>query len=236
MMGILGNMYDSYSVDDDMTVSVGCDARDLFVKAVMPSKLAFSIKSRWDNFLGNLQDNMFFSVIDTALQVTKGISLNNPFLSRKIWKGTEPLIMQLNLKLVSYDDAYVDVWQPALRLLGMAVPRQLGGTGVKALAWEIPGPKPIDLSRVLKVFNIDDVTVSPNKAAPIFVRIGRLMRLDDLFITDIKFEFDTALEDGYPISADVSMTVSTQDSANMNMLYAIRGFNIFNNIPSIVGA
>lgn len=235
-MGVFGNMYDSYDMmaTDEMTVRVSCPSRYIYVTAAMPSKLAFTIKSKWDNFLGNLQDNMFFNVVDTALQVTKGLSLNNPFLSRKVWKGTDPLVMQLNLKLVSYDDAYFDVWHKSLELLSMAVPRQIG-SGLAGLAWEIPGPKPLDISKIAKFFGVK-LKKAPHKAAPISVRIGRLLYLEDLFITDVKFEFDTALEDGYPLSADIALTVSTQESANMGMLESATGLISLASIPNLIGA
>jgi hypothetical protein len=234
--------HDTFNPSQSTTIEIYCPNRGIDLGAenagvigIIPKDLTFIAKSNWEPAFGALKDNAYFSTVDTLAQFAGGISVNQPFLARKVWKGSEPFQFKVDISFIAQGDAKTDVYIPMTTLMGFCLPRNLikgsnsqtGDVG----AFTIPGPNP--LIGTGYVGFASNVTGSQNRAGDyVNVRIGNYLARLYCFITDVSVKISSVLDpSGYPQYAVCSTTISTMDA-----MYLANGKNTLGVDPNATGA
>lgn len=247
-MARIYTIHDRFKKTSLLQLRLDCVARGLnnafAIKMFIPKEFEFSAKSNWERFLGDLTNNAYFDILDAGLQLTSGVTINQPFLQQQSYKGTDPLKLKFDSVLVSEGDAKKDVWETSLNLLSLLLPIRIS-TKYALSAWRIPGPA-IDADEIIstiKALGEEYLNYSAEnkeaaggavRDAPVTVTIGGLLQIDNCFIPSMSIKYSTVLEEGYPIMAKVSFEISTQDAMTTNTL---RTVDIsLDSIASLLGA
>jgi hypothetical protein len=150
--------------------------------------------------------------VDDVLQTLGGFTLQQPWLGRKIWKGSEPIRFTIPLEFVTIDKAHDDVWLPVVGLMSLVYPRKEsdGDTAGMAESWHIPGPTPFQ-SFVASVSG-GDTAGTTLKGDSVSVQIGTFLYFSLCIIDDVQVTLSNTFDaEGYPNHASVKVTVESQD-------------------------
>lgn len=99
------------------------------VVAPMQEELQMKVGSRWENFI----PSSLLGYGNIAAQIiSRGkLSLITRATSRRIWQGSSPIIISLNLKFEAIEDPFIEVAEPCRILQSMSIPSDpSGGLGL----------------------------------------------------------------------------------------------------------
>lgn len=158
-----------------------CLGRGIDMAVDMPESFSIAMQSEWENRFGANP----LGVVGDALR-TAGGNVMVQELTRQVWVSNAPTEIPLQLIFDAEASAYLDVYQPMMRLLEFNVPFKEGPI------LTAPGPH------------------LGNMANAVSIRVGRLLFIPDGIATSVQAQFDTRLDaSGFPIGGQIDMTIRT---------------------------
>lgn len=88
------------------------------IETRLPSSINFSMSSKYREFGRGEVAGLLGTIMNTL-----GISMSFKWMDLRIWESTSPIEFKIPIKLVAFNDAFTEVFQPAMRLLGLGLPR-----------------------------------------------------------------------------------------------------------------
>jgi len=216
---------DGIKLADEYKIRISSTALNTVVVGAMQEKTMFRITSDWESFIpiGGLTQHA-----NAITQLVSGRALVSRFSSRRSWKGTSPVTLNIELKFESIENTYRNVIAPVLALMQMALP----GAGVLL---KPPGPDPFRMPKKLKsaarsissavsaVFSATEVQTAGLKNTEfkdekaggdwITVKIGNYLEFTSVIIKSVTPVFDTkmSVDGGYPVSANVNVEIESYE-------------------------
>jgi hypothetical protein len=201
----------------------------------MQDKTSFRVTGEWEPFIPNVVQG----VLNQVSQMLFKQALISRYTSRRIWKGTSPISITLNLSFNSINDTYNNVVEPVLRLLQMASPSEAGALSKYLPVLTPPGPSPFqtddpsqsstapstggilgavasDVQKAVNAVNQQPVVQAArnwlNAGDNIYIAIGSYLFFSNVIVKEVQPTFDTAIDiNGYPIRSTVSVTFETYE-------------------------
>lgn len=218
---------DTYQLTDSHRVKFFCPAKTRLISGALASPISYSVQSNWESWLSNSTGGIgggaykIVDTIDKLSQAFTGNSINQPWLGRKLWRGTTPLSFQFDVKFVSTGDALSQVWKPALGLTSFLYPRATGDTSDrKGLfsafnLYKVPGPSFFDNASDSSSTDTQNKDVyTKHQGDHVEVYLGKHISFKSCYLEDLKVTFSPSLDaNGVPISAVCSVKITAQDSS-----------------------
>lgn len=218
-------LYDTYLYNDEQKVVISCKNRlegSSSIKAKLMSPLTVSVTASWQGLdsLGGV--GQVLNAVNAVSVAIKGVSISQPWFSRKFWKSTEPIKLSAKLGFYAHSSstAYSDVYLPCNKLIGLCYPRQVSGdSGSELLAlYAPPGPN-IFTGYNTKTGQVTSGMFSGSLTAAgtenvdyVSFTLGKLVVLDICYLDRVDVAFSSSLNsEGYPLSAAVDVAVTAMD-------------------------
>jgi hypothetical protein len=199
-----------------ITLSASSEKSYGTITGILQKDFIMSVKSNWEPFIPPLQDEINIASQFVG-QFIGGASLNNPISSRRIWKGTTPLKLSLELYFIAIRDAKKEVEEPCIRLQRLVLPNETEKLGGFLPMLTPPGPSPFD----------------PNKGDQISIQVGNIIQLDQVVITEVSIRRDNKLtQDGIPISAVATVEIESYEILTKSKLSKATGLE-FSSLPAL---
>lgn len=196
-------IHDTFNADSqNVNIFIECPRRGIFVESYIPSDMKFTTNSKWEPFFQALDSSGVISIVDSAVQVVSGYSIQNPILKRKVWKGSDPMTFDLPLIFFSMTDAKTKVFDPVQDLLNLPLPMQVNRD---KLFYEVPGPLPLNGLQ--------------GSGLPVNIYIGQWLALKSVFIEGVSVNFSAISQNSYPTRADVTLKVGLQDASTSGNVF-----------------
>lgn len=244
---ILDTVYEGFDaegkrLEENQLIHMWCENKGVIVSAPLTQDLSTSISNQWSDYFQGGVFGAAFNILDQVSDFSlawKGVSLHQPYMSRKMWKGTSPLSFQLDFNFVAIKDAKTDVVDKVNAIAVMATPHK----GEYKNESRVELEKYIDsitdetdlsvgeekMSKVTKtIMEMTDlvaqkwVTPGPSvlasdikshEDAPITVMLPMYGTLENCYIENLAITTSKSLDiNGNPLGAKVSVKISRMDS------------------------
>ena len=209
------------------------------VLAVSQQDLNMTVDSTWAtiDYLEKVSQGQQLGLLDAAGQIMAGVSLESAITSRRIWKGTTPVEIDITLKFEAIHDEIVEVLMPTVALMQMALPTVMGTSKnklVKAIQDKFrllspPGPNVGDPNGTALegVANNPNVKKFISGGDQISVQFGLgimpLALFNSVIVKRVTPKWDMARlsEKGIPMGAEVLVTFQTYEILTKEKLLQI---------------
>lgn len=209
---------DGTAIPPSYLVSIISSKLNHMIVAPLQDKTSFHVTSEWEPFIPTTGLD---GVVNQISQLVFKQALISRFTTRRIWKGTSPIDITLQLYFNSVNDTYKNVIEPIMRLLQMAAP-STGGTLSKYLPLLTPpGPSPYAVDTDTGALNqgLDALGGAGQSVKEwlkdgdnIEVSIGSYLKFEKVIVKDVAPVFDTKHDvSGWPISASATVTFQTYE-------------------------
>lgn len=184
-------------------------------------EISLKFSSRYESIYES-EPNTLLTMLAGAID--KPISGQFAVQGAQIWKSTDPLEISVEAKLMMKNDGKKDVVEPALKLAELCLP-SIGNkfgklsklTDVKAKCLIPPGP---NIQAILSEVKINGIIKGSRGTYD--VQIGWL-KLHNCIIKEASPTFSkTVDEDGFPISAEISISIITVSIPTKEVLESMR--------------
>lgn len=238
---------DDFQINENQTVTFSCGNKKVSVTGYMSEPVILNGASKWGDINNNMFTGLAFKLIDTfdenqqigigASVGNAGVSYNQPWASRKFWKGSEPFNLTIKFNLIAISNAKEDVYDQAIKLLSLCYPRDLGAddNAAKNLIDKIGifdtngtdtntagGPNVVTaFSNAFKSWAVPGPSIywssseSDEKKTGdnVKVVIGSLFAFAQCYVTNVNLEFSPTLDStGYPLWCKCSVTFQSAES------------------------
>lgn len=219
---IIGNNCTDFSgfIDGDLTninpayrvvivAKLGGGVERQCITSILQEDTTLRITSDWEPFIPTGVSSAVQSVFQgLGALAGKQVSLVNRFTTRRIWRGTSPIELTMNLKFESISDTFKNVVKPTMQLMQIASPSLEGKIGLFGLLTP-PGPNAFRRTSSL----IDESVKTDIQAGDVIsIHIGTFLKFDSVIIKEVVPVFDNRLSpDGYPISSKVAVVFQTYE-------------------------
>lgn len=197
------------------------------VVALMQEGISMTTHSNWEPVVPMGMGN--FESVTQAITSLAGspTSLITKAASRRIWKGSSPILIVAKLKFEAVNDAFKEVAMPCKILQKLALPSEKDILGDTMQKFNIskslpvlspPGPTPFTTVGLLE--NLDSNPASTYHDAIkgmsggnlIIVRIGTFISFINVIVKEVSINVEPKFtKEGYPISASVDMSFETYE-------------------------
>jgi hypothetical protein len=221
---------DYYRSESLQNVVIRCGPKAVHVESVLSEPVRVEGIAHCRSFMSSLEKiggGNIVTLLDFLGRSVGNGGLRQPWMSRKIWQGSEPLRLTLNLKFLATggneeflgaDKAgFIEVYQPTCQLMSLIYPGgvssgEVDEAGEKIYAHFVPpGPS------AFHAFRGDDSQngqVGRNGIVghPVDVQVGNFILFQNCFVTSCSVEYSPLLDpSGYPMSATASLTVESYE-------------------------
>lgn len=165
---------------------------DVITGLVLQKEFITSLRSNWQTFIPAVDQET-----DTEFQSIYGKSLLNPISSRRMWMGTSPLKLSLELHFIAINDAKKEVDDPINKLQRLILPSYSGEKALKLVPLLTPpGPSP----------------TSSTDGEQISITIGNVLTLEPVIISEVTVRRDNKTDaNGFPISAIANIEIESYE-------------------------
>jgi len=212
------------------------------IVGVLQQDIAMRVESRWEYLVPS-------SLLDVGNKLTQFVSrgkwsIITKATSRRVWQGSSPLQISLNLKFEAVEDPYREVVQPCLLLQSIALPSSvsydeantekfLKKTGITKGSKEFmqgvagaflapPGPAPFTTKGLFTRDNnrsIDDIVKGTQGGDIIKIDIGRFLSFWNVIVKEVSPLFHIKFsESGDPISGSVNIIFESYEMMTVESL------------------
>lgn len=208
----LSEMGEPANINYQVKLSTGSSHNNrLTIKARIPEQITLSVQSHWEAALGSAVEGIQgLPGISTGFGIarTAGYLGAQMFMAQTIqsWSGTDPLSFTIPMIFDAHTDAYQDVWLPVHKLAQMCSPGLIDGN------WRLvpPGPNGIREAFGGEGGRTEGSNWDQLGGENIQLEIGRHLKLPSVILISADPVFDSKFtEEGYPISAEVNLTIQT---------------------------
>lgn len=213
-------------------VIFSCPNKHVRICAPLGGKLKLSSSSEWEEMFGGGIASVAGGAIGTvnnALQWTKGVTLQQPWMNRKIYKNTKPFTFTLPLTFVTPvgKDPIDWVAKPTIALLSLLYPRK-GGASLNDITSEagfnaaehkdsvagaivnmcetyfIPGPS---------LRATSDTASDNDRGDYVAIMAGNMFNFGLCYINSVDIEYSDGFDPyGIPLAATVNVQATSQDA------------------------
>jgi hypothetical protein len=216
--------------DKDITRYKTADNSRLLAKGwIDRGQYSESIKSTWSRIFGGEGGESLIDRISKMMTVTGLGSLQTKIMHTRIWTLTEPVEIELNLKLIAEKNAFNEVVKPIRELQKFVSPIERNAnqsnqtiidkfidSGINVLPTEIQPSVNKLVNSIRTQFLLPPLASAVNMVnmpkgydGLYSVEIGKYITLKDILLTNIRAVVDMGSPDinGDPISADVTLSI-----------------------------
>ncbi len=178
----------------------------IVVRAILQEEVTMYTGSKWESFIDTIRNSQFGDIAELGAQALFNISLQNAVTSRRIWRGTEPIALTLNLRFEEEYNSNIEVMQACEALQCMCLP----GEDEHALGLLIPpGPSPF----MTGIGRLD------KSKEFISVYIGGALSFINVIIKSVSVSYQVRMGvDGFFKAAKVSIVFETYEVVTKNRL------------------
>jgi hypothetical protein len=194
------------------------NTKNWFIKAVMQESFFMGANSSWTP----LVPMSVAHLINYASQFLTGKAIVAKWATRRVWTGTSPISLRVNLVFNAVNNEYIEVVRPCMRLQQMALPFMTGVSSNPVSSviplMNPPGPSPFNQS--------DDQTIIAQGANAIAgareifvgqgdridISIGKFLTFSNVVLKDVGVEYSAKMsQSGFPISSKATMIFETYE-------------------------
>lgn len=195
-------------------VIVSSSALQTVVVGLLQEESTFQITSEWGSFIpvAGLQND-----INSVSQFFSGRVLMTQALTRRIWKGTSPITISVNLTFESIVDTWSNVGLP-IRALGQMILPGVMGVDVgkhKVPLLSAPGPSPFHSPELKKTLKATGMSYTPSgllSGDRIHLKIGKFLSFPEVIVKRIVPTYANRFDsNGQPISAKCTVEFETYE-------------------------
>lgn len=238
-----GYVADGEGVAPEYLVRITSYRNRCTVVGVLQEDIAMRVESRWDYIV----PTAILDLANVAIQaVTSGKwSIITKATSRRIWQGSSPLQISLNLKFNAVEDPYKEVTQPCRLLQAMALPSNIKfeqswvaarpGTpeaergkvkealrGVAGTFLSPPGPTPFTTKGLFRRDNtrsIDQIVGDLKGGDIIKIDLGQFLSFWNVIVKEVSPVFHAKFaRSGDPVSANVNIVFESYEMMTVETL------------------
>lgn len=210
---------DLTSIPKEYKIEIISNRLKTVIHGLMPDNFSFKIGSEWVPFLpatGQL------GIVNQLSQLLTGTQMTTALQSRRIWKGTSPININLVLKFQSITNTLENVIYPIYTLLALASPEESDGV----VPWlQPPGPGPFDTDvptnpyMASVVAGAKEVAKGLTSGEKISLNIGTRLRFPSVIIKEVTPTFEGKIDSsGWFTEASVSINFETYEIITKNKL------------------
>ena len=197
---------DIFEVSANTEVVFDCPNRFITVRAVLSGSLNLTANSQWKGYFNVMPQ--LLNILDGGDQALFGRSIQQPWMGRQYWGGTEPMSFRLPLQFVSDTNAEEDVYKPAIALLSLLFPRQAKAVGTRETSffgeYIVPGPS------VFYTSNSDEPSTLGDFVS---IRLGNMLDFNACYITSVSLDVENSYDPrGYPHCIKAGVSFKAMDS------------------------
>ena len=195
-----------------------------YIRAQLPSEVQLNVESSWSSPFADLGGGLAGSLLALG-----GVSLRHRGASVQVWDGSTPIEMTVPLELVAEFDATVEILDVARKLMRLAAPSTLDGSG----RFDPPGPALGDLigfvaeyAEKTGVLTRDEVKRGLGALGGsewISVQLGKFLLIQPVVLINVSPVFKTILDkEGRPMRARIDITFrtfQTPDKAEIDRMF-----------------
>jgi hypothetical protein len=201
----VGYVHDTYAATNHSVVSFVCGGKKRAVRALLSDAIDLTVLSSWKSlFNGGVGQigSQVVGIIENLRQLFGGTSIRQPWFGRKLWEGTAPLHFDLPIQFLSYNDAYQEVYLPAIGLLSFLYPRLDGREGEDKL-WKkyfVPGP------------SLDYEVDNHGDGDRVEINLGNFIKFTGCYLTAVSLNIANSFNlDGYPHNIRARVSFDAMD-------------------------
>jgi hypothetical protein len=224
---------DYYLSELSQNVVIRCGPKAVHVEAVLSEPVQVEGTAHWSPFIQSLEKlggGNIVTLLDFLGRSVGNGGLRQPWMSRKIWQGSEPLMLTLNLKFLATGGTFVrggneeflsagfiEVYQPTCQLMSLLYPGgvssgEVSEAGEKIISHFVPpGPSAFHAFRGsdLKTGQVGHNGIVGH---PVDVQVGNFILFQNCFVTNCNVQYSHILDDdGYPMSATASLSIESYE-------------------------
>jgi len=217
----VGVLSSKTGIPEAYLTTITSKALQCVVSSVVQQKINFLVNGIWEPYPGMGMINEFLDLIPQALF---GVTLVQPWMKRRQWRGSTPIKITLTLRFEAIDDAINDVVAPCMYLQMMTLPQEAGrleyveqeGTANESRehllsVYSPPGPTPFSV--------FEDPILGGDK---INITIGKFLHFDNVIVTECDLEIASRFtSDGFPISATANVVFETYEMMTKEKLHTV---------------
>jgi len=204
VLNLIGSNYpdidDAYKVS---IITVGADGKEMNKSTyLLQNEIQLNVASQWSSFIpfGELLKTGIASNVGLF---TTGHTFQTAITSRRVWIGTDPVAIRLDLVLLSDEDTNADVVDKVRFIQGLALPSEPAGAG----SWLVPpGPSPFKL-------NPNDSTNFMGKfeGENINIAVGNFLLFRNVIVQSVEAKFENRMSSSTrkPTAAKISVIFET---------------------------
>lgn len=254
---------DGYQLDDAYRVSIFSEKLGKRISAFLQNTTSMQVRSKWSEFIPISSSNMY-SALNSITQLLGG-SLVSKISSRRMWRGTDPISMDVKLRFEAVSDPIAEVICPCIMVLQLASPGgasfnkesilnsgELSEEGIKSFKKELTGAAASTIEAVIgqillppgpsPFWHKEDENGKVIFGDRITIKIGNFLSFNNVIISKADVALDSKIHrSGNPISATASITfetyeVLTKDDVNSAFRSGIMGGTDVDFTGGITGA
>jgi hypothetical protein len=225
---------DYYMTESSQQVTIRCEPKAVHVVTLLSEPVKVSGQADWAASVSSLMlgGSPAFAMADfLGKTIGGGQSLRQPWMSRKIWKGSTPLNLSLNLKFIatgatqvkiegkiaketslkSDEVGFAEVYWPTCQLLSLLYPGKDQSNN-----YVQPGPSAFHSfggndAKYGQKGSIGDV--QGTVGYPVDVQVGNFILFQNCFVTKCSVSYSSTLDGlGYPQSAQVQLDIESYEA------------------------
>lgn len=235
----VGNVLGDGSVlSMDYKVSIFSSHLQTRVVGYLQDRTRMRVSSDWQKFVPFGQDK-YTELVEMSTQAAAGVSLIPRAFSRRMWKGTEPLKITLELIFQAVTDPLSEVVRPCAALLQMAAPGTATSEKAKEFTnWAVDKLGTVGASSKLQagISSAGGMQVlTPPGPSPFWsssdiggddidIMVGRFLAFKRVIISNAEVEMDTKMHrSGKPVSARAMVDFESYEVLTKSDLASVFG-------------
>lgn len=221
-------VYDTFSTAKTPIIEVGCEKRNIHVRGFQQEDTTISISPKWDSILGGTGSAIpsdILNIADVLSQAFAATSVRQPWFTRGVWRGNNPLQIPVTMNFMAMTDAYTEVWRPIFDLVKLCLPKVQGKSLTSDLEdgvgkfFKMSSKEVAMLKQFIATYEVPGPAlfypINEEGTAVMYFRLGNLaeLSLEACYFTEMRISWPQVYdENGYPTFATASFTVNSLDT------------------------
>jgi len=201
------------------------------VYAFLQEDIQFRVDSNWATMVPSITTSPVGELINLVAQAASSgrFSLVNKMTSRRYWKGSTPITLNLNLRFEALEDARTEVHLPCMALQQMASPSDAKGNFLAP-----PGPSPFKFFPSEKVPGGSKTVLAAQErltqiskfvtagADTLTCQIGRALTFNNVILKSVGIRMAPRMNAaGFPVAAVADVVIETYEVLTKDALRVV---------------